>query len=140
MDDEMIIVSNNTSTAIHGDHIMVEVSTPNQNANTKPAQPVKPLPTDVKELYAEFEKSLATSSARGVKAKKIRGFIEEVVKVLGKDRVNLSAVHKVINTKHPDEKVDRSHFNNIVNSAWEVEKDENGTVWILINKPKPVKN
>lgn len=101
---------------------------------TNPA--AKPVPTNVKDLYAELEKEAMTGSNRGQKAEVIRTAVENASKQIGKTRLAASAVYKIVKAQLGDTpKVDRSYFNNVVTKAWETSKDEKGVVWIEISKP-----
>lgn len=103
-------------------------------ANTPANKP--PVPTNVKDLYAEFEKEAMAGNNRGQKAEIIRKAIEDVAKQIGKTKVAASAVYKIVKTQLGDSpKVERSYFNNVVTKAWETTKDDKGVVWILLDKP-----
>lgn len=99
-------------------------------------QAAKPVPTNVKDLYAELEKEAMSGSSRGQKAELIRTAVENVSKQIGKTKLAAAAVYKIVKTQLADSpKVERSYFNNIVTKAWETSKDEKGVIWIDISKP-----
>ena len=101
-----------------------------------PVNTSKPVPTNVKDLYAELEKDAIAGANRGQKAETIRVAIENAAKQIGKNKLAASAVYKIVKAQLGDTpKVDRSYFNNVVAKAWETTKDEKGTVWINLDKP-----
>ena len=101
---------------------------------TNPA--AKPVPTNVKDLYAELEKEAMTGSNRGQKAEVIRTAVENAAKQIGKNKLAASAVYKIVKAQLGDTpKIDRSYFNNVIAKAWETVKDEKGVVWIDLSKP-----
>ncbi len=103
------------------------------NANTPTA---KPVPTNIKDLYAELEKEAVTGNSRGQKAEVIRTAVENAAKQIGKTKLAVSAVFKIVKTQFGDNpKIDRSYFNNVIQKAWETSKDEKGVVWIDLSKP-----
>lgn len=98
--------------------------------------PTKPVPTNVKDLYAELEKEAMVGNSRGQKAETIRKAVEDVAKQIGKNKIAASAVYKIVKAQFGDApKVDRSYFNNVITKAWETTKDDKGVVWILLDKP-----
>lgn len=98
--------------------------------------PAKPVPTNIKDLYAELEKEAVTGNSRGQKAEVIRTAVENAAKQIGKTKLAASAVYKIVKAQCGDNpKVDRSYFNNVVQKAWATEKDDKGVVWINLDKP-----
>lgn len=98
--------------------------------------PAKPVPTNIKDLYAELEKEAVTGNSRGQKAETIRTAIESAARQIGKTKLAASAVYKIVKAQCGENpKVDRSYFNNVVQKAWETSKDEKGVVWINLDKP-----
>lgn len=98
--------------------------------------PTKPVPTNVKDLYAELEKEAITGNNRGQKAETIRTAIEASARQIGKTKLAASAVFKIVKAQLGDGlKIDRSYFNNVVQKAWATEKDDKGVVWIDLSKP-----
>lgn len=96
----------------------------------------KPVPTNVKDLYAELEKEAIAGNNRGQKAEVIRTAVEAAAKQIGKTKLAASAVYKIVKVQCGESpKVDRSYFNNVVQKAWGTSKDEKGVVWIDISKP-----
>jgi hypothetical protein len=106
-------------------------------AETNAAAPAaKPVPTNVKDLYAELEKAAMAGDSRGQKAETIRKAVEDIAKQIGKTKVAASAVYKIVKAQFGDNpKVERSYFNNVIQKAWQTTKDENNVVWILLDKP-----
>jgi len=97
----------------------------------------KPVPTNVKELYAQLEANIAAGVSRGQKAETIRTTVEGLVKEIGKTKVSVSALFSIIKAKNAESgtKIDRSYFNNVVTKTWETTKDDNGVVWLNVAKP-----
>ena len=93
---------------------------------------------DVTELYDKFESAAKSRKGKGEIAQKIRDFVEEMGKRLGKNRMSISALHKMAKEfKLLDEaKVEYSYFNNVCQKAWEFDKSEDGVVYIDITKPR----
>ncbi|MCK4518380.1 hypothetical protein KAT92_06390 [Candidatus Babeliales bacterium] len=92
------------------------------------------------ELYKELEaEGLKRNVGRGEKAEKVRGYVRDIAKQTGSDKLLLSATWKVtkdiITEKDPDGKLDRAYFTQVVDKAWETEKDDTGHLWILMTKP-----
>lgn len=106
-------------------------------ADTNAATPVsKPVPTNVKDLYAELEKEAIAGTNRGQKAELIRTAVENAAKQIGKTKLAASAVFKIVKAQCGENpKIDRSYFNNVIQKAWETTKDDKGTVWINVDKP-----
>ena len=98
--------------------------------------PAKPVPTNIKDLYAELEKEAVTGNSRGQKAEVIRTAVENAAKQIGKTKLAASAVYKIVKAQCGENpKVDRSYFNNVIQKAWATEKDDKGVVWINLDKP-----
>ena len=98
--------------------------------------PAKPVPTNIKDLYAELEKEAVTGNSRGQKAEVIRTAVENAAKQIGKTKLAASAVYKIVKAQYGENpKVDRSYFNNVIQKAWATEKDDKGVVWINLDKP-----
>ena len=96
----------------------------------------KPVPTNIKDLYAELEKEAVAGNSRGQKAETIRTAIENAARQIGKTKLAASAVYKIVKAQCGENpKVDRSYFNNVVSKAWETSKDEKGVVWVNLDKP-----
>lgn len=93
---------------------------------------------DVVSLYNELEKAtLARSSTvKGEKATQIREFVVSTAKTVGKSRLAVSATLNLMKKVNPDMKLDRTHFTSTVSRTWEVEKDGQGHVWILVDQEK----
>lgn len=96
---------------------------------------------DMKALYAQFESEAKSRSSRGEKAEKIRQFVKGAAAQIGKNRLAMAAMYRLAkkNLAQPDEKFDRSYFTNVVEKAFETVKDDEGTVWIEVSKPKTPK-
>ena len=106
------------------------------NPAAAPAAKPTPVPTNVKDLYAELEKEAMAGANRGQKAESIRIAVENIAKQIGKTKVAASAVYRIVKTQLGDSpKIDRSYFNNVVIKTWETTKDDKGVVWILLDKP-----
>lgn len=97
---------------------------------------VKPVPTNVKDLYSQLEQEAMAGQNRGQKADAIRNAVMSVSKQIGKNKLAASAVFKIVQAQFKDTmKVERSYFNNVITKAWETSKDEKGVVWINLDKP-----
>lgn len=93
---------------------------------------------DVTELYDKFESAAKSRKGKGEIAQKIRDFVEDMSKRLKKDKMSISALHKMAKELKllGEEKVEYSYFNNVCQKTWEISKDEDGVVYIEISKPK----
>jgi len=93
---------------------------------------------DVTELYDRFESAARSRKGKGEIAQKIRDFVEEMGKRLGKNKLSISALHKMAKELKllGEEKVEYSYFNNVCQKTWEIVKDDEGVVYIELNRPK----
>lgn len=93
---------------------------------------------DVVSLYNELEQATLSrsSTVKGEKAALIRDFVITTAKTVGKSRLAVSATLNLMKKMNPEMKLDRTHFTSTVGRTWEVEKDENGHVWILVDQEK----
>ena len=94
----------------------------------------------VTDLYKELEaEGLKRNVGRGEKAEKVRGLVRDIAKQIKQDKLLLSATWKVtkdmIAAKDPEAKLDRAYFTQVVDKAWETEKDQTGHLWIRMDKP-----
>lgn len=90
---------------------------------------------NLKELYLAAEKEVLSKPAKGEKAELVRATVIKVAKETGKNRISQAAIFRILKTVYPDTKFDRSQVTSAINSAWTSEKDDAGTVWVLVDKP-----
>jgi hypothetical protein len=106
----------------------------NFNASAVKPTGTTPVSTDIKTLYTEFEKTASTSRNRGQKATEIKDLIKATSAIIGKNKLALAALYRVIKSQNPDRKLDRSYFYNTALKQFENEKDDKDVVWIDVSK------
>jgi hypothetical protein len=88
------------------------------------------------ELYAQLVEEAKAKAAAGSVSVRYRGYVNEISQKVGEKRLVLPAVLRLAKQLHPNEKIDRSYFINVIEKSWETEKDADGVTWVLVDKPK----
>ncbi|MCK9577757.1 MAG: hypothetical protein M0R51_17755 [Clostridia bacterium] len=88
------------------------------------------------ELYAQLAEEAKAKASSGSVGIRYRGYVTEISDKTGEKKLVMPAVIKLAKQLHPNDKIDRSYFINVIEKAWETEKDAEGVTWILVDKPK----
>lgn len=97
--------------------------------------------TNIAEAYKKLEaEGIARQRiGKGDKAARMRVVVKDIAKTIGKTKLLMSAVYKITKEKMPADKIDRSYFSQAIERTYETERDKDGHVWIMMDKPKAEK-
>jgi len=88
------------------------------------------------ELYAQLAEEAKAKATAGSVSVRYRSYVNEIAQKTGEKRLVMPAVLRLAKQLHPNDKIDRSYFINVIEKSWETEKDAEGVTWILVDKPK----
>jgi hypothetical protein len=88
------------------------------------------------DLYADLLSLALQHKAKSTIAYRIRQFVQDLSDHIGEKRVSLDVAHELANTRgiHHTQ-IDKSYFKKVVREKWNLETEEDGFVWIRLDKP-----
>jgi hypothetical protein len=93
------------------------------------------MPIDVVDLYkkAEAESAKRKVGERGEKANEVQKIVEQIAAKVGKKKLQLAATYVVVREvmKERGEKIERTHFTQIMKNRFDVVK-EDGRLYIIV--------
>jgi hypothetical protein len=89
------------------------------------------------DLYADLLSVELQKKAKSTIASRIRQFVQNLSDQVGDKRVSLDVAVQLANQRHIDSKqIERSYFKKVVEKNWNLEIDEQGLVWIRLDRKR----
>lgn len=100
----------------------------------------RPSMVNILKQYEALEQQHLERTVGGEKAAKWRKMVKDVAHDKKSNRLLLSALYSLAKYHaESGEKIDRSQFSSTISRTWEIEKDSEDRIWVLVDKEKAPK-